>query len=341
MPSSRALAHERLRRPTNPWRSLLVRGLLMLSLVAAVAVLIWTQRDGLVDNRGTPITFLDILYFTVVTLTTTGYGDIVPHSDGARAMVTFGIAPLRVAIWLIFLTTAYDLLLRRSIEAYYLNRIRRRMRNHVIICGYGVKGRAAAAELRERGFKQDHILIIDPGSDAVSAAIADGYTAIQGDAGSEQVLRDAAIENARHVIVAPNRDEACVLICLTARDLSETVDIVASAREEENIRLIYRSGANTVVAPSISGGRLMAAAAESPASVLFIDDVIHRGQGNDIFDRVVDRSEEGKTMREITLPQDTVVLGLKSNGHHLPAGKAAAKKLKEGDILIVMKSRES
>ena len=93
-------------------------------------------------------------------------------------------------------------------------------------------------------------------------------------------MRAAAVERAGHVLAAPDRDDACVLICLTVRTLAPHVRLIASAREEENIKLLYKAGADVVVAPSVSGGRLMAAAVRQRAVVGFLEDLLafHLGE---------------------------------------------------------------
>jgi voltage-gated potassium channel len=314
-----------------------MRSLLLLVLLGVISMLIWTQRDGFVDDRGTALSILDVLYFTVVTVTTTGFGDIVPVSDGARAMVTFGITPFRIVIWLLFISTAYQLVFRQHLETIQLSLLKRNMKGHTIICGFGVKGQSAADELVDRGIAKPEIFVIDPSLEAVELAVSLGYKALRGNAASESILLDAGILTAATILVAANRDDICVLICLTARDLNPGIRIIAAAREEENVRLIYRSGADTVISPAVAGGRMLAAATESPIAATFLGELIRHGWGSDVFDRKISAEEEGRTPAELQGINGALVLGVKRKGGELHFDRPMECRLRDGDTLVIVK----
>src|SRR5688500_4988677 len=90
----------------SPEKTLLIRACLILLLLAIVIAIFWFDRDGLKDQIDGHISFSDILYFGMITVTTVGYGDIVPVSDTARLIDAFAVTPIRIFIWLIFLGTA-------------------------------------------------------------------------------------------------------------------------------------------------------------------------------------------------------------------------------------------
>lgn len=320
----------------NPVRALLSRGLILLALMAIAWLMLWVARSGIHDNQGGTPDALDILYFAVVTVTTLGYGDIVPVSPEARAIITFGITPLRILVWLVLLTTAYELVLRRSIERIEMQQLKNSLNGHVVICGLGVKGQSAIRELFERGTSADQIIVIDPSPAALEEANRLGVNFLLGNAASEQMLRDAAIEKASHAIVVPNNDEACVLICLTIRELAPQVKIRAAAREDENIKLIRRSGADTVIAPSVSGGRLLASATSSPWATDVMEELFEHGRGADIYDYPVQEHQVGKKPSELTALSRILVLAVHTkDGTMLDFHTALDRPLQMGDIVIV------
>ena len=106
--------HYHLYRPsrTPVWLALSWRALLAFALIGVALAVHWFDRDGLRQSSGAPVTFADILYFTMITVTTVGYGDIVPVTQQARLFDTFVVTPIRLFVWLIFLGTAYDFLLK-------------------------------------------------------------------------------------------------------------------------------------------------------------------------------------------------------------------------------------
>lgn len=320
----------------SPGRALLVRGGLIVVLMGLAWLMLWLARSGIHDNSGGTPGALDILYFAVVTVTTLGYGDIVPVSPEARAIITFGITPLRVMVWLVLLTTAYELVLRRSIEKFEMETLKKSLKDHVVICGFGVKGQSAVKELVERGSKLDQMIVIDPTPGAIEEASRIGVNFLLGNAASEQTLRDAAIDKAAHAIVVPNNDEACVLICLTIREIAPKVKIRAAAREDENVKLIRRSGADTVIAPSVSAGRLLASATSSPWATDVMEELFEHGRGADIYDVVVDESRAGRKPGELASLDGMLVLAVHTHrGEMLDFRQALEHKLEQGDTLIV------
>lgn len=179
-------------------------------------------------------------------------------------------------------------------------------------------------------------MIIDPVAEATAEAAARGFVALRGDASTEAILQAAVIRKAAHVLAAPNRDDACVLICLTVRSLAPEVWLVAAAREEENIKLLYRTGANLVVSPSLSGGRLMGAAVRQRAVPLFLEDLLSFGRGVDAAERVVRQEEVGQ--HAATLPDlpGTLILGVQRGEQRYTFDQVGALPLLAGDRIVFL-----
>lgn len=318
--------------------SLLRRIALAIGLIIGVTVILWIDRDGLRDNSHPDrlIRLVDVFYFTVVSLTTVGYGDIAPVSTGGRLINALLLTPIRIFLWALFLGTAYEVtLLRLRIQGERrLRDVRERLRDHVIVCGYGVKGRAIVDELLAHGHKPENIVAIDQDEANVAAAAKRGLVALRGDASSETMLRTAAIESAAHVLVAPHRDDVCVLICLTVRSLAPDVEMVAAAREEENIKLLYSAGATLVVAPSVSGGRLMAAAVRQEAVPLFLEDMMAFGEGLSLAERAVTPEEAGLHPGQLPDLAGCLVLGVARGRERIPFSRCASLPLRAGDIVV-------
>jgi voltage-gated potassium channel len=324
----------------SPVAGLLRRIALALGLIAAVAVLLWVDRDGLRDNAhpDRPLGFVDVFYFTVVSLTTVGYGDIAPVTADARLVNAVVLTPIRVFLWALFLGTAYEVaLLRLRIrEERQMKELRERLRGHVVVCGYGVKGRAIVGELLAHGHRPEDIVVIDPVEATMDEAARRGLVALRGDASTEALLRAAAADKAASVLVAPNRDDAAVLICLTVRSLAPSVSLIAAAREEENVALLYRAGADLVVAPSVSGGRLMAAAVRQRAVPQFLDDLLSFGQGLGVAERVVGPDEAGLLATDLPDLAGALVLGVARGDERCPFHRLAGYPLRPGDLVVFL-----
>jgi voltage-gated potassium channel len=324
----------------SPVAALFRRLALAIFLMGVVVLALWIDRDGLFDHArdGAPLGLSDVLYFTIVSMTTLGYGDISPVTTEARMLNALLLTPIRVFLWILFLGTAYEMtLLRLKLrEDRYMRDLRDRLNNHVIICGYGVKGRSIANELLAHGHQAEDIVVIDPSEDAIEIAAKEGLVAFRGDASSEALLESAVVDRAASVMVTPDRDDACVLICLTVRSLAPEVELVAAVREEENIKLLYGAGASLVIAPSVSGGRRMASAVRQRAVPYFMEDVLAFGKGIAMAERVVTVEEQGMLAGELTGLENTLILGVMRGAERCPFYEITRMPLEPEDVVVYL-----
>ena len=306
-----------------------VRRLIMaLGVVTAAVLLVYSDRRGYRDSSDGEVTFLDCLYYVTVSLSTTGYGDVVPVTDTARLLTTFFVTPLRV----LFLIILVGVLTERTRQQFRLERWRKNLRDHTVIVGFGTKGRSAAETLMTSGLPQDQIVIVDPNRTVVEQANAEGYAGVVGDATRSSVLRQARTDRARQVIISTQRDDTAVLVALTVRQLSRSVRIVASVREEENVPLLRQSGADSVITSASAVGRLLGLSMVSPSSGQVMEDLIHQGTGLSVRERPVTKAEAGRSPRDV---EDLVVSVIR--GHRLlPFDHPEAATLELTDRLVVI-----
>jgi voltage-gated potassium channel len=219
--------------------------------------------------------------------------------------------------------------------------LRERLKDHVIVCGYGVKGRAIVDELIAHGQPRDQIVVIDTSEEAVEAAVRQDIVALRGDAAREAMLKAAAVEKAVAVMAAPDRDDACVLICLTARSLAPSVELIASAREEENVKLLYGAGADLVVTPSVSGGRLMAAAVRQRAVPHVLEDILSFAHGLAMSERIVQPEDAGKLVSELSGLEGVLVIGVLRGRDHISFQQLETFRLSPGDAVVFLENETS
>jgi voltage-gated potassium channel len=240
------------------WLSIGWRVLVVIAMLALAVGVHWLERDGLKDTADGQVSLLDILYFTSISITTTGYGDIVPVSDSARMFDAFVVTPIRVFVVLLFLGTAYNFVLKRTWDRWRMAVIQRNLSGHILIAGYGKTGSEAVDELIARGTEPARFVVIDSDPDAIARAHACGCTVLQGDATRDAVLHDARIDKAEAMIIAAGRDDTSILITLSARHLVASLPISVIVREEDNEFPARAAGATTVVNPVSFAGLLLA-----------------------------------------------------------------------------------
>lgn len=317
-------------------KTLLYRMLFILILLCIIALVFWLERDGLEDTRDNDISPVDVIYFTAITITTTGYGDIHPVSDSAMLFDSFIATPMRAIIWIVFIGTAYQLVLQQFMEERRMKKLQKELENHVIIAGYGNTGKASAKELVAKNYEKEQIIVIDNSEEAISEAAEDGFMGFLGDASKEAMLSKAAISKARHMIITFSRDDANVLISLTARNMNKNIKIIARANQQENFKLLKRSGADIIISPSIAGGHLMAAATQNEHLALLFQDMLTAERGVKSSERVVAEGEIGRGPKEL---KGIVVIGVFREGKLLDVKDMDLIKLKPKDILIYLEKK--
>ncbi|MEU8528384.1 MULTISPECIES: potassium channel family protein [Streptomyces] len=296
----------------KPLRQVGKRLLMALGVLVLTVLIVYIDRAGYHDNADDTVDLLDAAYYSTVTLSTTGYGDIVPHSDSARLTNILLITPLRVLFLIILVGTTLEVLTTRTREEWRLNRWRSALRDHTVIVGFGTKGRSAIQTLCATGLRKEQIVVVDPSSKVIEAANADGFVGVIGDATRSDVLLRAELQKARQVVIATQRDDTAVLVALTARQLNRGAKIVAAVREEENAPLLRQSGADAVITSASAAGRLLGLSVLSPSAGAVMEDLIQQGSGLDLVERPVTKAEAGRNVRDT---DDLVVSVLR--GHRL------------------------
>jgi voltage-gated potassium channel len=277
-------------------QSLLLRAALVLLLFGIAVAGHWFEREGLKDNLDNHISFLDVLYFTMITVATVGYGDIVPVSDAARAFDTFVVTPIRIFVFIIFFGTAYDVLIKGGWEQWRSRERRKTLDQHHIIAGFGRSGGFAARELLARGIAPEAIVVIDPSPGRVEAALDKGHLAIEGDATRNSVLERAAIARAKAIVITIGRDETTALAVLTARQLGPQATITASVLDPDNEELVMKAGADVVFNPARLAGRLLATAVDGRHGAELVRDLVSAEGGVLVRERAARPEEVGQPL---------------------------------------------
>jgi voltage-gated potassium channel len=304
----------------------------LLVLLAATAV-VYLDRNGYRDVRGGRLTFLDCLYFSAVSLSTTGYGDITAYSETARLVNTVVFTPLRIAFLAVLVGTTLEVLSERSRQAWKIQRWRSKVRNHTIVIGYGTKGKTAVGAILGDEASQGEVVVVDMDPSALEHAATAGLVTVRGDATRSDVLRLAGAQHAASIVVATSRDDTAVLVTLTAREIAPKAKIVASIREAENQHLLQQSGADSVVVSSETAGRLLGLATSTPSVVEMIEDLLTPDAGLAIAEREVEQTEIGGSPRHLR----DIVLGVVRDGHLLRIGAPEVDAIEATDRLLYIR----
>ncbi|MFC3100379.1 potassium channel family protein [Altererythrobacter lauratis] len=323
-----------LRRAVNVpvWGDLGLRLVMAFALIGLVVAIHWWDREGLIDHHDGHISFLDVVYFTMISVTTTGFGDIAPISDRSRLVEAVIVTPVRVLVLFLFVGTAYNFIIKRSWEKFRMARIQKTLTDHIVVLGFGVSGSEAVRELIERGTDPGTIVVMDPSEERLQIAEDLGCNVICADAARDENLEAVRIASAQSVLVSAGRDDSSILIVLTVRHLAPKVPISVVVRAADNEILARQAGADNVINPVRFTGLLLAGSAQGAHIADYLADLASVSGRVQLVERTVAPDEVGKPLSQVK--SGGRGLRIYRQGQAIGFWEDAACALQPGDIIV-------
>jgi voltage-gated potassium channel len=217
-------------------------------------------------------TWTDSFFMAVITISTVGFATIDPLEPMGKIFVSlYIIMNLVIFAYVISVLTSYlfEGGLRNIFRKFIIDREVNKMKNHVIVCGYGRNGSKACEELR---LSRRDFVVIENDEDIINAIPDDGSIhLVVGDATDDDTLKLAKIETAEFIIITLPRDSDNVFITLTARELNPDIHVIARASDPNSERKLFRAGAHNVILPDVLGGLHMSHLITKPYVIEFLD----------------------------------------------------------------------
>jgi voltage-gated potassium channel len=322
----------------NPVRNVQL-SLATLALVIVLATLVYMGLEQM--------DFVDALYMTVITITTVGFGEIVPLSPGGR-IFTMLLIILGVGLTTTAISNAVSIILGPrlwiSIRERNLERRLMKIEDHYVVCGYGRVGKQVVEDLEARG---EAFVLLDVDPDLEQEMIERSILHIIGDATNDDILLKAGIERARGLVAALESDAENIMTVLTARELNPHLFIVARVSSSEAEKKLRRAGANRVVSPYQIGGHRVALALLRPAVNDFLDRIFRFRDGLDMdIGQVLVNSTSrlsGQTVSTCELRQthNVSILAIQKPKGTIMISPNPNDILEEGSVLIVIGPSQS
>jgi voltage-gated potassium channel len=218
------------------------------------------------------------------------------------------------------------------------------MTGHTIVCGFGRVGQILCRDLAAAGMP---LLVIDTNPERLALAESLGYPTIVGDAAEERTLRAAHIDTAQVVAVVLPDDAANVFVTLSAREVSDTVQIIARGERPDTERKLLRSGANRVVLPAAAGANRIARMITHPAPESLLADTVNMNElnqqlldiGLEIAEFVLapDGDLVGAPLSSVDLREAVVmIVAVRKPGGEIRRSPHGTTVLEAGDAIIFM-----
>ena len=212
----------------------------------------------------------DCLWMVLITVSTIGFGEVQPLSPEGR-IVTL----LIIVAGLIFVQFTFQKAVRLFELGYFqrvnelrFKRILRKMKDHVILCGYGRVGQEISKQIKTQNIP---IVVVENDTDRKKIAEENGLEVLFADATLDETLNLAGLNTCKSLVVTLPNDAANLYVVLSAKSIRNSVKVIARAGTEESASKLRLAGANIVVSPYIAAGRAMASMALRPIAIDFLD----------------------------------------------------------------------
>lgn len=291
---------------------------------------------------------LDAFYMTMLMVSTVGFREVSPLSDSGKLFASFYMMfNLGIYAYIVSVISRYifEGEFRKLFATFISNKKNRKLKNHVIVIGYGRTGARACDELTKSD--QQFVLIENDPDVLQYLPEVPRFHVVKEDATREEVLMKARVEQAKSLIVTLPNDADNMIICITAKGINPNINIIARASEESAEKKLYRAGANKVVKPFAIGGIHMAHLITQPYVIEFLEILTGiKEQDLQLEEYMFNELKEefkNKTIKELDIRQNTgaTVIGVKDPEKGFVFDPNSETPIKKGDILIVLGSQES
>ena len=268
--------------------------------------------------------FIDAIYMTTITIATVGFMEVKPLSDAGRMFTTFLILS-NIGVFTYSISRITSFLLggeaKLLFKDYRVNQAIAKLKDHVIVCGYGRIGHQVLEELR---FEKQEFVVIEAKEEFIASFRQRGdILFVVGDATNEDTLEQAGLSRAKALITTLPKDADNVFVALTARQLRQDLLIISRASLETSIGKLYLAGCNHVIQPERIGGSHMASVVLRPDVVEFIEMLSQKGGTSIFFEEInfdtLQPDLKSKTIRDLNIRNETGanIIGMKlANGEY-------------------------
>ncbi|WP_456460664.1 potassium channel family protein [Reichenbachiella sp.] len=286
--------------------------------------------------------WVESFYMAVITFSTVGFNEVYPLSEKGRLFTSiYIIFNLMIFAYVVsvFSTYLFEGELNRLYRKYVFGKEVKKMKDHIIVCGFGRNGNRACEELRSQ--KVDFV-VVDRDEQLIDLIQNQKkYKFILGDPTQEEVLEEAGIKKAKALITTLPSDAENVFLTLTVKDLNPEVKIISRASEENSIKKLKQAGAQHVIMPDAIGGLHMAQHITKPFVIEYLDQLSgHQEDGltlEEIRYEDLKSSFQGQTIEAMDIRNrtDVTVVGL-NDKYGKFVFNPSSKVLMEPDVVLVI-----
>lgn len=313
--------------------------------VALIGLFLTLMGGTLVFHFVEDESLFDSIYFTIITLTTVGYGDITPQTPEGKIAVVLTIL-VGVGLFGVLIGSITEMMVEGQLR-HVLGRKRvekeiTSLKDHFIVCGFGRIGKIVCRELHHSSVP---FVVIENDTETIRHLDEEEYLYLEGDATEDAILEKAGIDHARGLVAVLGTDAENVYLTMSARDLNRKLMIVARGEDERTSRKLSRAGASRVVSPAEIGGRRMAHTILKPNVIDFIEATTRAGTEIDLEEIHIHESSRftGKTLADSGIREefDLIIVAIRKPDGRMTFNPSHLSVIQADDVLITMGPSEN
>ncbi|MCP4220563.1 MAG: potassium channel protein [bacterium] len=287
--------------------------------------------------------FVDALYMTVISITTVGFGEVFPLSPNAK-LFTIWVIISGLGVFFYIVTAIVEIVFEGNIRRILGRRKMKsilKLKDHMIIAGFGIMGEHVCKELEKVKIK---FVVLENDNERFVVAEAKGYNAILGNATEEDFLMQAGVEKAGVFISLLGTDAENIFTVMSAREINPSLFIITRAMEAVNKKKFFKIGANRVITPYELSSRRIVNTALRPNVVELIDVMTHSRNISLSIEEITvsgDSDFSGKEIRNSGLRENynAIIIAIK-RGEEMFFNPSPTLEIQEGDILILVGEKD-
>ncbi len=279
------------------------------------------------------------LYFTLITITTVGYGDEGLSPGGEK------FASIVLLVGIVTTTYCMSALVQITVSQQLAWKLKmqkqiNQLSDHIIVCGFGRMGKTVCRQLADEGLS---FVVVEQNELGYEDALDNNYLVIQGNATEDDVLQKAGVCRARGVVCVVNSDAENVFITLCARNFNENAFIACRADTEGAVEKVQRAGASLVVSPHYAAGIDVATAIVRPHLAEFLRTGCHTEGGFELNEVTIRDGSTlvGQTIAQFGQREETIVfVAIAHQDGKTTVRPRGSMQFQAGDVVIVVGHQE-
>ncbi|MEO9806350.1 MAG: NAD-binding protein [Reichenbachiella sp.] len=290
--------------------------------------------------------WIESFYMAVITFSTVGFNEVYPLSDEGRLFTSiYIIINLMIFAYVVsvFSTYLFEGELNRLYRKFVFGKEVKKMKDHIIVCGFGRNGSKACEELQSQNVE---FVVVDRNEHLIDLIQnVKKYKFILGDLTQEEVLQEAGIYKARALITTLPSDAENVFLTLTVKALNPEIQVISRASEESTIKKLKQAGAQHVIMPDAIGGLHMAQHITKPFVIEYLDQLSGTNENGLCLEEIkyedLKSDYQGQTIEfmDIRNRSGVTVVGLNDKGGKF-VFNPSSKVLIESEVVLVIVGKQ-